>query len=54
MQLEQVKLFFEVQAETYKRIEDEGVIMSIGDGIVKACGLRGVTAGEMVIMGAKG
>jgi proton translocating ATP synthase F1 alpha subunit len=27
--------------------------MSIGDGIVKACGLRSVTAGEMVIMGAK-
>ena len=53
MQLEQVKLFFEVQAETYKRIEDEGVIMSIGDGIVKACGLS-ITAGEMVIMGSKG
>ena len=53
MQLEQVKNFFETQEETYKRIEDEGIIMSIGDGIVKACGLRSVTSGEMVIMGAK-
>jgi len=53
MQLEQIKNFFDSQEETYKQIEDEGVIISIGDGIVKACGLRSVTAGEMVIMGAK-
>jgi proton translocating ATP synthase F1 alpha subunit len=54
MQMDQIKNFFESQEESYKRIADEGVIMSIGDGIVKACGLRKVTAGEMVIMGAKG
>jgi len=29
-------------------IKDEGVILSIGDGIVKASGLRNVTAGEML------
>ena len=40
MQLDQVKRFFETQEETYKKIEDEGVIMSIGDGIVKACGFK--------------
>jgi proton translocating ATP synthase F1 alpha subunit len=34
-------------------MQDEGVIVSIGDGIVKACGLRSVTAGEMVVMGSK-
>ena len=50
----ELKEYFETQEETYKKIEDEGVIMSIGDGIVKACGLRSVTSGEMVIMGAKG
>lgn len=53
MSLVDVRSFFEAQEQTYKRIEDEGVIMSIGDGIVKACGLRNVTAGEMVIMGNK-
>jgi proton translocating ATP synthase F1 alpha subunit len=53
MQLTQIKEFFQSQKETYRNIEAEGVIMSIGDGIVKACGLRSVTAGEMVIMGPK-
>jgi F-type H+-transporting ATPase subunit alpha len=51
MQLDQIRFFFESQKETYKKIEDEGVIMSIGDGIVQAWGLRSVTAGELVIMG---
>lgn len=53
MQLGQIKDFFKSQKEMYRNIESEGVIMSIGDGIVKACGLRSVTAGEMVIMGSK-
>ena len=53
MQLGQIKDFFQSQKEMYRNIESEGVIMSIGDGIVKACGLRSVTAGEMVIMGSK-
>jgi len=53
MQTDSIKLFFESQKDIYSRIDHEGVIMSIGDGIVKACGLRSVTAGEMVVMGCK-
>ena len=53
MTLNQIKEYFNTQEEIYKAIEDEGIIISIGDGIVKACGLRSVTAGEMVIMGTK-
>jgi F-type H+-transporting ATPase subunit alpha len=37
--------------DLYKEMNHEGVIISIGDGIVKARGLQKVTAGEMVIMG---
>jgi F-type H+-transporting ATPase subunit alpha len=37
--------------DLYKEMKHEGVIISIGDGIVKARGLQKVTAGEMVIMG---
>lgn len=35
----------------YKEMDHEGVVKSVGDGIVKAQGLQKVTAGEMVIMG---
>jgi len=35
----------------YEEMNHEGVIVNIGDGIVKASGLQKVTAGEMVIMG---
>ena len=47
------KKFHDIPKELYRNIESEGVMMRIGDGIVKACGLRSVTAGEMVIMGSK-
>jgi len=53
MELVRIQDFFSSQKALYRNIESEGVIMRIGDGIVKACGLRSVTAGEMVMMGPK-
>jgi F-type H+-transporting ATPase subunit alpha len=49
--MEQGKNFLMSLEKIYNNIKDEGVILSIGDGIVKASGLRNVTAGEMVVMG---
>jgi proton translocating ATP synthase F1 alpha subunit len=48
------QFFFQSKEVAYDLVGDEGIIISIGDGIVKACGLRSVTAGEMVVMGEKG
>ena len=47
----QEKNFLTSLETIYSNIKDEGVILSIGDGIVKASGLRNVT-GEMVVMGS--
>ena len=47
----QEKNFLTSLETIYSNIKDEGVILSIGDGIVKASGLRNVIAGEMVVMG---
>jgi len=48
------QFFFQSKEVAYDLVGDEGIIISIRDGIVKACGLRSVTAGEMVVMGEKG
>jgi proton translocating ATP synthase F1 alpha subunit len=46
-----IREFFSSRGGSYRRIAHEGIVMSIGDGIVKATGLRSITAGEMVVMG---
>ena len=43
-----VDSFFTSNSEVYEDILDKGMVLTLGDGIVHACGLGQVTSGEMV------
>jgi F-type H+-transporting ATPase subunit alpha len=53
MSLNAADRFFNNRSESYERAIEEGIVLTLGDGIVKACGLEQVTSGELVMIGPK-